>query len=52
MSEGTKKDGKKFGQQDANYKNQIERLLIDEFSYALNETPDLSRKRLYESVLD
>lgn len=48
----TKKDGKKFGQLDANYKNQIERLLIDEFSYALNETPDLSRKRLYESVLD
>ena len=48
----TKKDGKKFGQLDANYKNQIERLLTDEFSYALNETPDVSRKRLYESVLD
>lgn len=40
----------KLGQLDTNYKNQILHLLVDEFSYALNETPEAARKRLYEAV--
>ena len=32
------------------YKKQVEHLLVDEFSYALNETPELSKERLYRAV--
>lgn len=45
-----KETGKKFGQLESNYKNQIEKLLANEFSHALNETPDLSKKRLYKAL--
>lgn len=45
-----RENGKKFGQLESNYKNQIEKLLVDEFAYALNETPDSSKKRLYKAV--
>ena len=48
--EKSRKNGKKLGQLDTNYKNQILHLLVDEFSYALNETPEAARKRLYEAV--
>lgn len=34
----TKESGKKFGEMESNYKKQVEHLLVDEFSYALNET--------------
>ena len=33
-----------------NYKKQVEHLLVDEFSYALNETPELSKERLYRAM--
>lgn len=45
-----KETGKKFGQLETSYKNQIEKLLTDEFSYVLNETPDLTKKRLYKAL--
>ena len=32
----TKEHGKKFGEMESNYKKQVEHLLVDEFSYALN----------------
>lgn len=48
--EKVKEKGKKFGQMETNYKNKIEKLLADEFSYALNETPELSKKRLYRAL--
>lgn len=32
------------------YKKQVEHLLVDEFSYALNETPELSKERLYRAM--
>ena len=42
--------GKKFGRIDKAYKDQIERLLIDEFSYVLKESLDSSKKRLYRTA--
>ena len=46
----TKEHGKKFGEMESNYKKQVEHLLVDEFSYALNETPELSKERLYRAM--
>ena len=48
--EKARKNGKKLGQLDTNYKNQSLHLLVDEFSYALNETQEASKKRLYDAV--
>ena len=45
-----KESGKKFGEMEFNYKKQVEHLLVDEFSYALNETPELSKERLYRAM--
>ena len=45
-----REQGKKFGQLESNYKNQIEKLLADEFSCAFHETPEVSKKRLYKVV--
>lgn len=45
-----KEHGKKFGEMESNYKKQVEHLLVDEFSYALNETPELSKERLYRAM--
>ena len=45
-----KETGKKFGQLDSNYKNQVEKLLSDEFSCALGETPETSKERLHQAV--
>lgn len=42
--------GKKFGQLESRYMSQVEKLLADEFSYALSETPDLSKKRLHAAI--
>lgn len=44
------KSGKKLGQLELKYKHQIEKLLVDEFSYALKETPELMKERLYKVV--
>ena len=46
----TKESRKKFGEMEFNYKKQVEHLLVDEFSYALNETPELSKERLYRAM--
>lgn len=46
-----KEGGKKFGQRESVYKNQVEKLLIDEFAYALDETPGASKERLYKALI-
>ena len=46
-----KESGKKFGQRESVYKNQVEKLLIDEFAYALGETPGASKERLYKALI-
>lgn len=43
-------NGKRFGQLEANYKKQIEKLLAGEFSFALDETQDESKDRLYKAL--
>lgn len=40
-----------FGQRESVYKNQVEKLLIDEFAYALDETPGASKERLYKALI-
>lgn len=45
-----KENGKRFGQLDSNYKNQVEKLLSDEFSCALGEAPETTKERLHQAV--
>ena len=45
-----KETGKRFGQLDSNYKNQVEKLLSDEFSCALGEAQETTKERLHQAV--
>lgn len=42
--------GKKLGETDRRFKGKVERLLSEEFAVALNEAPELSKKRLYMTL--
>lgn len=42
---------RKFGELDASYKNQVEQLLVDEFSYALGEDAETTRIHLNEAAI-